>query len=74
MHGWKTGEEESKRAGRHMWTVPSRASIAGDGSSSSSSSSSISANSFNKVFHDVRFLFYSSELYLISLLDFLFDP
>ncbi|KAJ0049375.1 hypothetical protein Pint_15391 [Pistacia integerrima] len=46
MHGWKAGEEERKRAGRHMWTVPSRASVAGDGSSSSSSSNS--ANSFNK--------------------------
>ncbi|KAH9776042.1 protein SUO [Citrus sinensis] len=36
MHRWQAGEAERKRAGRHMWTVPTRSSVAGDDSFSSS--------------------------------------
>lgn len=46
MHRWQAGEAERKRAGRHMWTVPTRSSVAGDDSFSSSNL----ADSFYKVF------------------------
>ncbi|GKU88810.1 hypothetical protein SLEP1_g3028 [Rubroshorea leprosula] len=49
MHG-RAGGEERKRA-RHMWTLPSRATVvvSGDGGGSPSSPSSSTVNYFCKV-------------------------
>lgn len=68
MHGsrwWRgAGEEETKRACRHMLTVPTRASLAADGVTSSSSSYN-SPLSFYKVF-SFEFLFLRSNLQLLD--------